>query len=332
MIDYQKSKVFGVDPNFWLNHKDLNFKREINTKTGELSTKEVAIHYGLRFIIFYRLDRPDAISSMWIHGSLHKYCNFLNNVHAPNQWNDHLKTKGYNGNSFSLYDFLDVLYDLEKRFNVRFDNSTLHHLEYGLNVKHDLSTKLLLDGLIMHKGTLFNPERSNYKFLQRAKKTQFEIKAYNKQLQYGELFKVLRFEKKVNKMEHIKQFKISSLNDLRLKCKWDVLYKDLQKCWEDILFIDLMMNTKDLNTEEQTAFKDFSNLTYWGNLSANRRDVPKKVYKTLEIKCKGLAKETFKGCLQTSYEKLTKVNIDNSNMKLNLTQHRILFIHFGLVG
>ena len=332
MIDYQKSKVYGVDPNFWLNHKDLNFKREINTRTGELSTREEAIYQGLRFIIFYRLDRPDAISSMWIHGSLHKYCNFLNNVIAPNQWNDDLKAKGYNGNSFSLNDFLNVLDDLEKRFNVRFDNSTLHHLEYGLNVKHDLSTKLLLAGCIMHKGTLFNPERSNYKYLQRVKKTQFEIKAYNKQLQYGELYKVLRFEKKVNKMEHIKQFEISSLDDLRLKCKWDLLYKDLQKCWEDILFIDLMMDLEDLNSEDQTAFKDFSNLTYWGNLSANRRDAPKKRYKSLETKCKGNTKDAFKRCLQLAYEELTKVNIDSSNMELNLTQYRILFIHYGMVG
>jgi hypothetical protein len=332
MIDYQKTKFYGVNPGYWLNHDELNFERKVKTKTGELSTKEVANYLGLRFIIYYNPEHPERITSMWIHGSLHKYWNFLNGVYAPNQWNERLKERGYNGNRFTYLDFLSVLDDLETRFGVSFDNSTLHHLEYGLNVNHKLSTKLILDGLIFHRGTVFNPEKSNFKYLQRATKVQFQIKAYDKAKQYGELSEKMRLEKKVNKMECIKVLNIKSLHDLRHLNKWELLKNDLLKLWDDILFIDCMMDNNHLSFKERSELKDYTNRNYWSNLDSNRRDEPKKRYKALEKKCKGNTKETFRRCLESAYNELVKVSFDSSIMESNFTPLRIITIHYGLTA
>jgi len=332
-VDYQKTKVRYVNPNIWLNHSLLDFKREASEKTGLLENTSRAKYFNLDFLICYNEKKPDQVNSMWVQGSLHKYSNFLKGINAPNQYNDELKAKGFNGNDFSYNDFLNVLNDLEARFSINFEHSTLHHLEYGVNIRHNLKTSAILDGLILHNSGFFNTERNKYKYLRQAKKDQLVVKVYDKALQYGLFHPVLRFEMKARKMEFIKDMNIKSLNDLRNIARWDLLLNDLLKCWDNILFIDHLMNKSKLNQKEQTRFKDYSNILFWENTNPNHRDRPKKRYKEIQRKCEGKTHETIKHGIMQAYSDLVAcVRIDSSSNKSNITQLRILNTHFGLVG
>ena len=118
MIDYQKTKVNGVNPSLWLGHDNLEFERKFVVKTGAIDNKAVAVYNALRFIIYYDHDEPDLVASMWIHGSLQMYWNFTNGVYAPNQRNETLKLRGYNGNNFTRFDFIETLNEIERLFYV----------------------------------------------------------------------------------------------------------------------------------------------------------------------------------------------------------------------
>ncbi|MDA7803452.1 hypothetical protein N8987_02595 [Crocinitomix sp.] len=330
MIDYQKTKVLGVNPEHWRNHIELEFERKFIVKTGEIDTKEIASYLGLEFIIYYNHEQPDLVTSMWVKGSLHKYYCRLNGIYAPNQYNDYLKLKGYNGNNFTYLNFCEVLDDLENRFYVDFRYSSLHNIEYGINIKHELTTALVLDGFILHNGVFFNSERGRLMYMQRAKKTQYEIKVYDKGLQYGELENVIRFEKKVRKMEHIKKLGINNLNDLRNLNKWEVLFHDLLKCWEELLFIDNLMKLDELSEIDIIKVKDYKNPSYWTNIQPNRRDVHKKRYKAIELKHRANTKEIIRERIKSAYYQL--VRIDSSVMESNITHYKIITTHYGLVG
>jgi len=333
MIDFQKTKVYGVNHKLWLDHSELNFKGEFDIRTSVVSHKEEAIYLGLKFIIYYDRADPQKVNSMWVHGSLHKYWNFLNGTSAPNQWNEQLKSKGYNGNAYTYLDFLNTMNDLEQRFGIDFERSTLHGFEYGLNPKHNLNSGLVLDGAIMHFGTLFNPERSKYKYLLRAEKFQMQIKFYDKGLQYGELYELLRFEKKVTKMECISHLGISSLDDLRKIEKWYRLKNDLLKCWNDIHYVDNLIDTSAFTEKELLAMKDFKNRNYWGRIPSNRRSLPKARYKALERKYKGTTRDTIRKALESSYFDLVKgVRIDSSVKWSKFTHLRIIDTHYGLTA
>ena len=333
MIDYQKTKVRYVNPNVWFNHKFLEFERSFNEKSGELSRASIAEHNGLKFIMYYNTSKDNEVESMWIHGSLHKYSNFLKGISAPNQFNDELKSKGFNGNDFTYNDFIAVLDNLEREFAIDFEHSNLHHLEIGLNCKHDLRTDKILDGLVLHYGAYFNSERSNYKYIQRATKGQVIIKAYDKTLQYGLFHEVLRFEAKYKKMQRINELNIYSLTDLRCKANWDQLFKELLRQFDQVFFIDHLMNKESLNNKELSRLKDYSSQAYWANVLPQHRDRHKKRYGVIETKCDGNTKETIKKLLGTTYDGLVDcVRIDSSSNKSDITQLRILNEHFGLVG
>lgn len=330
MIDYQKTRVLGVNPELWRNHIELEFERKFNIKTGELDTKEMANYLGLVFIIYYDHDRPELVTSMWVNGSLHKYYCRLNGIYAPNQYNDFLKLKGYNGNNFTYLNFCEALDDLENRFYLNFGYSSLHNIEYGINNKHELITAFVLDGLILHNGVFFNTERGRLMYMQRAKKTQYEIKVYDKGLQYGELDNVIRFEKKIRKMEHIKKLGINNLNDLRNSNKWELLFHDLLKCWDELLFIDNLMKLDELCDNDNIKLKDYKNQSYWTNIQPNRRDVHKRRYKAIELKYGATTKERIKDSFKSAYYQL--VRIDSSVMESNITHYKIITTHYGLVG
>lgn len=331
MIDFQKTKVNGVNPELWLNHNELSFKGEFDNKTSVIADKIVASYKGLKFLIYFDKLEPCRVNSMWIHGSLHKYYNFLNSVTGPNQWNDILRAKGYNGNDFTFNGFNVVLDDLEDRFGICFQQSSLHGFEYGLNCKNGPDTSAVLDSLIMHNGTLFDIKRSNFQYSKRAEKGQMILKAYDKALQYGELERIFRFEKKVSKMECIQHLGINSLNDLRNINNWNALYNDLLKTWDSILFVDHLMPTVDLCLTERIMLEEFKQGSFWKAVQSNRRNTPKTQYKAIELKCNGQLKQSVRSCLRSAYFNLTSsVSVDHSNKWSNITPLRIIELHYGL--
>lgn len=63
---------------------------------------------------------------------------------------------------------------------------------------------------------------------------------------------------------------ISSLNDLRSVQNWNRLKIDLLKCWNDILYIDNVLDTSSFTEAELLAMKDFKNRNFWSAIKSNQ--------------------------------------------------------------
>lgn len=326
MVDFQKTQFFGVNYYDWFNHPDLEFMQEVSTKTGELSDTLKAKYHGLEFVISRE-------NNFFINGSLHKYWNFINSVSAPNQWNDYLKTKGYNGNQFNHDAFISTLQDIETRFCVRFDYSVLHHLEFGVNVQHSLETNRVLDGLLFHNGRVFGAEQNRTKYIKKAEHYQLVIKAYDKALQYGEFMSTLRYELKYRKMERLNNLGIKSLHDITSADSLSILELDLLKRWDEIFYYDYTLDETNLKENELKQIDKFKTELFWKYTRAEHRDRHKKRYYELQRRYSSNTKETLRESIKRTWGKLVNcVSSDTSSNESILTQLRILNTHYSLVG
>lgn len=326
MIDYQKTRIWYPDVVRLFNHPDLEFKQYYNKKTDELEDKLLAKHGPLEFWIYRE-------KTFWVKGSLHKYYNFLNSIYAPNQWNDKLKDKGYNGNRFTYQNFIEVMDQIEHRFGLDFNYSSLHHVEFGANAEHDLNSRRLLDSIVFHNGNFFDTERGKDKYIRRTEKNYYDIKVYYKSLQYGELKEMVRFEIKVKKMKYLENIGIKSLNDLRSVDYWYRLKEDLLQCWDKVFLVDYQIKEENLCRIDQLRIKDYRLEFFWSSIKSNHRDRHKKRYEAIESTKSVNTKQSFRNSLETSLNDLIDcVKIDTLSTRLNITHLPILNTHYGLVG
>jgi hypothetical protein len=331
-LTFKRQALSGVNPVYWLNHDKLDFKQVVDYKTGLLKDKLAAEYNGLTFTIYNHESNTRPLTT-WLTGSIHKYYSFLMGVNGPNQYNDYLKAKGYNGNQFNYSMFIEAIESIENSFCVSFDNSALHHLEYGVNFSTSYETSKVLDGCILHGAKEFNSERSRFKYIQRAEKENYTVKVYDKGLQYGEFDPLVRFEKKVNKMIQIKDFGINNLGALRDLEKWSLLNNDLLKCWDTVLFVDQLININELTNKEKLRLKDYNNAKYWNGINSNHRHRPKGYYKDIETKCGGKMKAEIKESLRTALDGLTECVRINTSCKLSDVTHLpIINTHYREVG
>lgn len=275
MFDFQKTEVFGVQPEQWLNNPLLDFEVKKSVRTDQERSKRIAHYQSLDFIIV-------STGRMFIHGSLHMYFNFMKGIKAPNQKTANEIKKGFNGNDYTLLNFVETLMDIEERFNVRFDSSVLHNLESGVNLLHAFITKKILNNLMLHCGDVFNsPIHEPFREVEQS---HYYVKVYDKQKQYGLLKRLLRFELKYMKMYDLNKLGIYCLNDLLNKDVLKRLEALLIKQWDRILMFDYTIKKELLKGKEYERALLYSNQNYWVDLAPNRRHRPKQYYKKLEAK------------------------------------------------
>src|SRR5690606_4666490 len=88
------------------------------------------------------------------------------------------------------------------------------NIELGVNAVLDFNPAKYIDGLLYHKGEMF--QYSHRHNLAQAVHQRFIFKIYNKGLQYGMPEKVLRVELKILKMEEIKYLGLRTLADVNM--------------------------------------------------------------------------------------------------------------------
>jgi len=250
MIDGIKIVNLGIEPEIFLNNELLDFPQSISEKTGEILNKKRTIEYkGLIITI-----TPENVVK--ISGSLHKYSN--NGYH--------------NHNDFTYSDLLNVIVDLWRLFSINPANVVLNNLEFGVNVEVPFNPNLFIDNLIHFKRTCFNVVTRNKQKYAESLKNRYILKIYNKGLQYGLETNILRYEIKVIRSEHLKQFDIKHLHDILNLEKLDILKKDLVESFKDIVYWNPGINEDRFPTKQKELLKNGKSLIYWNELyQAQRR-------------------------------------------------------------
>ena len=326
MIDFQKTEVFGINPNDWINNEYLDFLETKSLKTGEVREKYIAKYYGMDFII------TDS-GRMFLHGSLHKYYNFIMDITAPNQYNEIQKRKGFNGDQFNYSNLEYTIQDLENRFEINFSNSRLHNLEFGVNAKHTLITDMILDNLMLHIGKQFSrPLDTTYR---QAQHVQYSVKVYDKGLQYGMYDNILRFELKYIKMQELNRLGIFNLNNLSSYGNLQKLGNLLIKRWSEILLYDYTINEAILTEQDAIRLKDYNNMNFWSKTLSNHRDRHKKRYYKIASNYSEGIKDQILELIKSTWQELIKdcVINDYSNIRSNITHlntSRIINTHYQL--
>ncbi|WP_372752528.1 hypothetical protein [Labilibaculum sp.] len=241
MIDYIKVQLQGVNISELKENKYLNFIGEFDEATGEV-LKGKAKYRGLLFQIF-----PS--NYILIQGSLHKY------------WNN----GEHNYNDFNIVSILNVLKDIQDKFNIAPHQMILKGLELGVNITPTHDTKQILRSCFIHCSEPFKwcNVQNNGEYIQ-AKHSQYFIKIYNKAKQYRDKgynieHELLRFEIKYRKMEKVKKLGIVNLQDL-LNYKLENFVSVLVEEWQRILFYD-----STIKSDSRLLLK-YKNPMYWQEL------------------------------------------------------------------
>jgi len=199
MIDWISCWVSNVDIRHLRDR--LDFKSEYYVKTGELKTSiggysvECAMWKGLKFEIYNKIGSSQ-YAKVKFSGSIHKFSN------------------GANFDNFYSYQLKNSIQDISSLIGVSPHLIELHAIEFGVNIHTQIPPNLILDRFIFFKQKRFEYQTrfkgSNRGLIQRCTLSNYELKAYNKGLQYNLNENILRFEIKVTKMQFFKN-KIFSL-------------------------------------------------------------------------------------------------------------------------
>nr|WP_321406588.1 hypothetical protein [uncultured Carboxylicivirga sp.] len=301
MIDYIKALITDLDRNILLNNPLLNFCLEVNPTTGELRALNKnnkkrtqymnAFYRGLEFRIYES-------GSIFIGGSLHKY------------WNN----GEHNYNDFNYSALIEVLKDIEIKFNINTNQLILKQLEIGVNIIPPIPTEQILENCFNHRRTEFKwtyvPDEGKYI---QAKHSQYIIKIYDKAHHYSSkgfnisTTEIMRFEIKYTKMEKLKNLGIISLGDLLTYGlqKWMYI---LVKEWESILY-----NDHTINSDHPSILK-YSNPLFWKNLKRHSSNgtyiYHRRKFKELSVATSSLISQSISSLIKNKCKSLIYYNLE----------------------
>jgi hypothetical protein len=266
MIDFIKIYNLPVKPEKLLNNCLLTFPLSNVANTGEvLNRAQIAYYNGLQFIV--------KGENSGLKGSLHKYWHNLTN------WQD-----------FYLNQVQEAIKELTNKFEFEPENSVANFVEIGLNIPVWCNPTELIKMLVIYKNKPFEPLPVEGKGFGRVCKTsQFDIKIYNKSLQYNLPHHLLRVEIKVKRMEFlapdrgkkkIEKFRLT-LADL---CKPELYERFLTlilSVLNDILFFDANIADTTTNINDHDLFMQGRYSDFWNNMPRSTKNRKIKRFKEL---------------------------------------------------
>ncbi len=247
MFDWFKIFNLNVSAESLINNELLCFPLYVVENDGEiLDRRRTATFNKLIFTI-----TPEQIIKL--QGSFHTY-----------------KNSGlHNYNDFSYVDFVDVLIDLFRKFGINPKNQKLNFIEFGLNIETPFNPSMFIDNLICHNSKPFNFSQAVKKNYAVVDHQRYDLKIYNKGLQFGSKMYILRIEIKVKKMEHLNKLGIVTLWDLLNSVNLEGLKKILIKCFDEIVFWDDTINLDETNDSERILLIEGNNPRFWKSLQKN---------------------------------------------------------------
>jgi len=236
-IDFIKCLVIGLDIDYF---KQNMYLVERESKKENKSKYLFYESQNIKIKCFVESGRIE------LSGSIHKY--FYNGLQ--------------NYEVFTHQNYLDALERLKMDFGVTPENLRILQIEYGVNIKPPIKTKLILDNLFLYKTTqienkIRDKRKSHYNQFRLSK---FIIKIYDKKIQYGLKDDLIRIEiKHTDWYKYRNENNIITLNDFNNHDKTIFVNNLIQK-WNDIVFYDPTIITND-------KWNKYSNENFWCNVS-----------------------------------------------------------------
>lgn len=309
MIDYLKIHCLPVLPEKLLNNGLLTFPQSNVSTEGEVLNRWQIAH-------FKSLELGIKGNNSRLSGSIHKY-----------------RYEGKNWQDFNLFDIQEVIHELSETFEFEPEKAVINFIEIGINIPLDYNPDQIINCLVLHGKERFKELliKKNTKGNGRmSEKEQFTIKVYNKSLQYGLPFHLLRFEVKVKQMEFLKRFGIYGLTLADLTNP--DIYPKFKTMLLDILS-GIVFYSPDIDPDKLTNLNDRELLKlgrypdYWRQYERSRKNAKtrdlrrfKELAGTNEIIENLKTKISDKWELLYNQDKLT--TFQNSNIKDKITTFR----------
>lgn len=249
MIDYISIQL-NCTPESLLSNKVLDFQTILNERTGEILPHKRVAHLSSSLTIEIICNPQTNVSSCFLKGSLHKHA--LHNRNCDD----------YNMQQFetTVIELTDTLQISPKMCNVR-------AFEYGVNVSPTHITKNVLNSIIAYNGYEYEKRAFNGNgYLKKFVSSQYEIKVYDKAMQYHLTDNILRYEMKVTKMQFVrgKNIPIVTLSDLLNRENIQRLNELLLNTFRRLYVFDYRINTKCINNRrDRNTLIECSNPTFW---------------------------------------------------------------------
>ena len=252
MIDFVKIHGLAANASKILNKDCLTFPLSNIATTGEVLNRwQVAQYNGLTFKV--------KGNNVRLEFSPHKY----------------FEGGKTNFRDFHLNDIQDVISEISTTFEFDPEKSVLNFIEIGVNVRTDVDPNKIINCFVCYKNLPFKLLDVNGKGKGMiCNSQQFDIKIYNKGLQFGLDYYLLRFEVKVKRMKFLEQYGIISLTlaDLANVDNYPKFKMLLLEVANGILMYDPEITPdKFKNQKERELFIEGRYAKYWQNLERTKR-------------------------------------------------------------
>ncbi|OWW24059.1 hypothetical protein B4Q04_18320 [Zobellia sp. OII3] len=270
MVDYVKVFLLDVNVERLNNLTCLEFVSGFSERTGVIYEKKVAKYHNCKITVY-------ETGKIIFSGSVHKLYNSLHNIAAPK--NTGIKYRGFNGNLFTLHNFIEVMNHLTNLFDCKPEQMILQNIEIGANIEIDFDPKVFIAGLLFQNGQLFEFRyKRNFAIIHHQ---HYDIKIYNKSGQYGMTVHTIRVELKYKKMSEVKKIGIQTFADFT-SCNFRKAFDLLLKKFDAIVYFDRSIRKDSLTKPQKKAVELYSNQNYWfGGIKPTDRDRPKKNLKKI---------------------------------------------------
>lgn len=261
----------------WKQSTNLDLFTPIDNATGLIKSKlrnrngvmfQSVTHTGTMDTYNIKVKENTSISNMspryqtnniTIVGSLHKNNN-----------------NGQNHLPFSYDGLVREVNNLSDKLKIHPHETDLQNIEIGINIPLNISPiEFLTNHLLMYKGKPFEryiPDRNGVSIGYVCYGTQYDVKIYDKGLQYGLPYHLLRFEFRFKKMQLLNtRFNIYTLLDLLNNHNYEALTELLCVGWDNVMLRDETPLKSQLKAKERQLIIDGSNVFFWQQLQ--KKDV-----------------------------------------------------------
>lgn len=144
---------------------------------------------------------------------------------------------GTNWQDFTQAQYCEEIQRITDHFNFPPEAMYFLNLEVGVNLRLPIPTKAVIESIMLHRRKRPVPMSEGHGIIIRHL-GHYLFKVYDKALQYGLPYELVRFEIHVDRMEPIKRLKIHNAADLLDVQKWLLLEKFLQKKLKALLIVE----------------------------------------------------------------------------------------------
>lgn len=270
MIDGIKLSSSIDDFEKWKAQTNLSFNTYIDISSGQVNTKNRGnksitkhkckwehLDLCVTEVDYYSMNTKEYY--LRINGSLHK---------------NHFD--GTNFQRFSWDDLQKQLRHITQSLFLSPELTTIQNIEIGVNLETEFKVSPFLNNNILcFKGKDFKKYRrddNGNELGLYSDFSQYDIKMYDKGIQFKLPIELLRFEKRFRKMQPLKQYGISHLSDLFNREKIQNLKNILINSWKDVLIqdIDSLDNIKQhISDSEYQVLLEGSGRNFWGKSKLN---------------------------------------------------------------